>query len=482
MQITVAGAVQKVRPGGFEIEDRLEERSICRLTIDDGDGSRTFHKGHPVTVVDDAAATIFAGVVDDIPNVEPQTPSAAKFHELVCVDWHYLADKRRIARAYEEQTCGSIATDLITRVLGAEGITAGTINAGPVLSRIVFDYKNCATALDELAEHAGFTWWIDVDKALHFVPRTANTAPWTITPDDIIRPEHGGQAGAGEGNAEYRNTQWIRGGRDVTDQQVETRIGDGNTRAWVMAFDLAKEPTVTLNANPQTVGIRGLEEGFDWYWNKGLPEISQDPDGVVLEAADTLQVTYVGEYQIIAKAEDPVAIADRLAIEGVGTGIVENVADEPVDSRAAAFESARAKLEKYAVIGRTLEFITKRSGLRPGQLATVDAPDEYGLDGVEMLVTSVETFAFSTQIRYRVTCVEGLVVGSWRKFFGALIAAAGERIELTNVGGGDIVALLATNTESWAWTETLETRPIVCVTLETAWDFDPAADGEMVLC
>lgn len=335
--------------------------------------------------------------------------------------------------------------------------TSPDVQDGPVVSAAVFNYAPVSACLDELAERAGVTWWIGSDLQLRFVAPGSVRAPWDPTHDDII-----GEPKVDDSAPLYRNRQYVRGGLDVTDPQTEQRPGDGDTRAFTMSYPLAKVPTVTVNGAARTVGIRGVETGKDWYWNKGDPVISQDQAATPLTGADTLQVTYQGQYAVVARAESPEAVEDRRSVEETGTGLVEHVEDlAGAPGRDALFEAAKARLSKYAVIGRTVTFVTDRPGLSAGQTIVLDLP-ERGLDQAELLIAAVQIYDRQGQLRWRVSAVEGPVVGSWARFFGRLAAAPGQVVDLVNVGGGDVLTLLATFAERAAWSETVTQTVHAC--------------------
>ncbi len=347
-----------------------------------------------------------------------------------------------------------------TYKMGMDGsLTAQTpIAEGPSIKQAVINYRPVTEALEALAEKAGFVWYIDAYKVLHFVERAAYSAPWTASGSDMLR----NSVSVEQANPKYRNRQYIKGGRDITDPQTETRKGDGNTKSFAMGFPIAKVPTVKVNGATKTVGIKGVDTGKDWYWSKGDPIIVQDESAAALTSSDTLEVTYQGEYDIVVISSDYSAIEDRKAVESGGTGYVEDVADEPdATSRDAAFESANAKLKRYAVIGRRLKFRTKKAGLRPAQLLTVNLP-KHELNNAEMLIESVTTYDENGIIFYDITAVEGPEQGSWSKMFALMATRGLAFVERINIGENEILIVLHTVSESWPWAENVTVDVFAC--------------------
>ena len=317
------------------------------------------------------------------------------------------------------------------------------IQAGPTVIEAVFNYISATKALESLAEKAGFIWYIDYDKKLYFMARETNVAPWTAKAEDMLD----GTVSVDNGNSAYRNTQYVRGGKDITDTLTESRIGDGVLTAFTVGFPVAQVPTITLNAGAQDVGIRGIDTGKDWYWSKGSNVISQDTAGTILLATDTLAISYKGEFDVIVKTLNEAEIT-RLITAEASSGIVENVADENNSTtREAAFEVANSKLEKYGVVGRRLHFQTLRFGLFAGQILPVDLP-EHDID-TDMLIETVSISTDQGIPFYDVVAAEGPEQQSWTKMFENMATRGTTFTVRENIAEEEVLITLATFTKTW---------------------------------
>lgn len=460
MVVTIDNNIVKIRQDSLTIDDGIEERSTCAFVVQDSGGNH-YKQGQSVAVASDLWNDLkiwddaeiwdddtlhYAGFIEK-PIEKKQLGTDIIFHSITCKDMHYLADKRIIAKAYENVTAGFIVSDLISDKLASEGVTVGIIQDGPTVIEAVFNYTTVTTALESLAEKAGYIWYIDYDKKLYFMSRSTLIAPWTATAADMkansVQVEHG--------NSSYRNTQYVKGGRDITDPLTENKKGDGATRSWTVGFPIAKEPVIKLNgvAFPVgEIGIRGLEENKKYYWSKGDNTINQDEAETLLVDTDVLAVTYQGEFDIIVKTISPEEIADRQDIEG-GSGIVEDVADDMNSTtREAAFEVANAKLKKYGVIGRRLSFRTRRPGLFAGQILTVNLP-EHSINA-EMLIESVSiSTEQNTVVWYDVTCAEGPEQQSWTKMFEVMATRGQSFVVRENISEEEVLITLQSFTKTW---------------------------------
>lgn len=420
MQLKIGGVdrTSLLAPTTLRITDAINQRSTASWVMNERVGVYRPHIGEAVEIYDENNVLVFGGSIDEPEEQQPEgTP--ALIHAVQAVDHHQLADRRLAIESYDNISAGTIVSDLITKYLAGEGVTAGTIQTGPICGRCVLPYVPVSQALDELSEQTGYQWVIRPNKALDFFARETFAAPWTA------------QAGAGlikprvsRNRKDYRNRQYTRAGHDISDPRIEKFAGDSKTQTFGTSLVVAKLPTVTVNGVAQTVGIRQLESGKQWYWSKGEKEISQDSGGTPLSASDELVVTYQGFFPIIAMVDDGVAQLERKNIEG-GTGIYESVDDQPnLDTQAAATDAALGKLRRYAKIATVLNYATYALDLRPGMLQQVNLP-EHDLNGA-FLISQIETSDVDRtdgKLIRVVTALSGEAVGGWVEFFRRLAKA-----------------------------------------------------------
>ena len=158
------------------IDNGIEERSTAQISVIDERNLMSFQKGQPIFVYDDDEL-VFGGVVEAAERIKHTSDAT---HSLSCIDWHYLADKRIMAKAYEGETADDIIKDIILTYLADEGITEGAIQSGALVSEAVFNYVPVTDALDAIAEKTGHIWHIDQYKQLYFIQLGAMTAPFSF--------------------------------------------------------------------------------------------------------------------------------------------------------------------------------------------------------------------------------------------------------------------------------------------------------------
>jgi len=429
------------------IDHRIEERSTATFDILDMEEHHSFEYGQEVLIRDEQGR-LFGGLIEEATVVRISPSEGGLRHSIQCIDYHALADRRQFHAAYESETGGNIVRDIL-EILAEEGVTEGEIQPGELLENILFNYITCSEALDKAAELCGYTWFIDEFKRLYFIDRATYAADWGIQDGSEILED---SVSVVNGNPEYRNVQYIQGGQAETSQQTESFVGDGTQKSFTVGYPLARVPTIYLNGELQTVGIKGIETDRDWYWNKGDATITQDQSATPISSSDVLTVQYTGAYKLIVKASQAAEITRQKVVQGFGSGKVEKTySDSSLLTQDAALVSAKAKLLHYAKIGRKLQYSTLQPGLAAGVLQTVSLP-VLGIDGSDMLITAVRITFDGGLTKYAIEAVEGPVEESWEMLFCGLAEEA-RRQQKESVGESDTVQGLEEFTKTWLASE-----------------------------
>lgn len=119
--LTIAGTSREYLGDALVIEDRIRERSILNVVVSDSAGSLSFARGHEVTLTNSDGSTRFGGHISRVATVR-QTAGGGINHELSCVDYAAMADKRVASESYASSTVRTIAADLLENYLAEEGI------------------------------------------------------------------------------------------------------------------------------------------------------------------------------------------------------------------------------------------------------------------------------------------------------------------------------------------------------------------------
>ena len=481
LQVIVAGVdiSEFVKLDTFEREEELSGRSECSMQLTNHDLTLRLRIGQPIVCKINGVIK-FAGTIDSIDEVVPDTTTTI-IYEIQCVDYNQLADRKYVAFRYDDE--GQTLYDVVTQILNEDsgdigetlhddGVVANgqSVQVGPVLSPVAFNYQSVAEAFYELADLVGFWWRIDYLKILNFVDRATYVAPFQL--DELLWTGYT-QPKIRRGREQYRNLQVLRAGRDISEQRVESFKGDGETRNFELALPVATGGvTIKVNSVPVAagdIGIRQKDEDKEWYFQIDDKSISQDSSETVLSDTDTLEVTYRGYFPIIMIGRADEQILERQQVEG-GTGIYAHVeSDENIDDDGLAEEKVDGLLRRYADITDSVSFSTLDEGFQTGQLLTVNLP-EHELQG-EFLITSVglgfKGFDDNQDevYEYRVEAVSGEFLGGWASFFKRLA----QRGRPLTIRENDTILLIRARRDEVSITDTVDVDdPLGAYTTDTA--------------
>ncbi|MGH2478160.1 MAG: hypothetical protein ACRDHW_00675, partial [Ktedonobacteraceae bacterium] len=340
---------------------------------------------------------------------------------------------------YTKLTLTSTDPTVTPQVLDLQSFVSSTdIGIGKLIPTANYIRTYVSANLADLNTQSGTTWWyVRPDKSVVFQDRTATPAPWIL--DSANQTLFAGQQ---QGDVLIQNLELDTSGDLYRNRQIltgvigsntytEKKIGDGSTRTWNVANNLTAPPiSWTLNSQTVTFGIQGVDTGKQFYYQIGSKSLTQDSSGTILASTDTLVISYPGTFvtEVVRDNATPgtfantISQAEMAAIDHT-TGIVENVLDvSSLNMTVAAAQTYGDQLlQRYGLPnGRTLTFMTLRSGLLPGQQLTGFVLQQLCVD-VLFLVTAVSITAQDAAVPggvlywYRVEAVEGSTLGSpWR--------------------------------------------------------------------
>lgn len=158
------------------------------------------------------------------------------------------------------------------------------------------DYTNTYISdnLKDLAKKSDYTTYFDQNLNFIFGPRVAQPAPWILQSADPKLLIDGPLTV--DYSADLYRNEMVLQGVIATGVTSETKIGDGTSTSWNLGGILIAQPTILLNGQTQTVGIKGIDTGKNFYWTPNSTAINQDPSGTVLQQTDTLSFPLY-EYQ-----------------------------------------------------------------------------------------------------------------------------------------------------------------------------------------
>lgn len=405
----------------MSISGNLGSRTVCSFKIPSQyPFSESYEIGAAVEVKDSADNLIFGGTIDTDPFVFDDS-GAQRVYQIKCVDYSQIADRHLVAYAYvtdSETTwyAGTIIKDIVDRFFAygdaSENIDVSNVQDGPQIDKAVFNYVMASQVFSELADIAGFVWYIDYDKKLYFYDSSANAAPFSLTETS----ENWRGMTVSNSREKYRNKQIIRGGNSLTTEREDSITAIADQKLFEYPFPVGTASAVTVDSVSKTLGVNGYDEGKDYYWSYNSPILTAE---VAPGVGAVVALTYQGLFPILISEVLSDEIMARRAIEG-GTGVYESIIDNnTITAQTTGVQVALAYLRKFGTIPKTIDFNTDVVGLRTGQLLTVNIPT-LDLDD-DFLIESVRFSDYGGVLnRFTVHAVSGEALGGWLDFFNSL--------------------------------------------------------------
>lgn len=329
-----------------------------------------------------------------------------------------------------------VVLSLIATFAGSESIDVGSgdIDDGDFLEQVAVSWNQgvtVAAALDSIAETCGYIWHIDPDLALHFKARSTTAAAWNIS-NNLLYADGFSFSKTRE---QYRNKQLIVGSFAGLDATEETFTGDGTAAQWWLTERAEVVESLTLDGEPVTLGVDGVDTGLDYYWSPGERNLRAE---TAPASGASLVIRYRAMGSNVYEVEDAGEQATRAGVEG-GSGIYENMLDDSdnIDANGSTAK-AQAALDEYKVMAEEIRYAAKITAaanlLQVGQLQTVVLTSQ-GINGNYLLdQISIRSLNLST-IEIAVRALGGTRLADWLDYFKGLKKGIGGSLGAVRSGG-----------------------------------------------
>lgn len=343
----------------FRKEDVLNSQVDTLSFITKKYGSKTWKPsvGDEIEVLD-GATKIFAGV---IAQVEEKIETKLLKYQVKCKDWTHYLDRNLVVERYENQTVNQIISHINTNYL--TGFTITNVNCSIMIQSIAFNRLPVSKCLQLLAKQVNYNWYVDYDKDIHFFAKNSEASPFNLT--DTNGKYIFNSLKIRDDLSQMRNRVFIRGGEMEGNARTEYFTGNGTKTTFALGHKFAKKPTVKINSAVKTVGIDFIDDdaNFDCMWDfnqKYIRFITAPSNG------DAIEVSGIPLIPIIVQVQDDNSIATYGEYEF-------SKVDKTIKTKDEAKQYAVSQLEAYAEKVQEGRFQTYESGLRSGQIITVQS-------------------------------------------------------------------------------------------------------------
>lgn len=367
IQIDGQDRTSRVQLGSLRITDNINQhRDTCLFQV-----KRTIEQPfqpevNQEVIIFDGATRIFGGIITNV-SVRIESVDHAVY-DVQCSDFSVLLERKLILERLSNQTVEEIIFFLLEKY-DDEGFTMDGVIGDQTIDQITFNRINFSDVLNMMAQLTGFSWYVDYDKDIHFFPKSQEPAPFNLTDDS---GNYIWQSLKIENDfTQIRNIVFIEGGEEEGNEMTEefTATGTEEERTlYRLGFKFARLPVVLVNSTPQNVGVEFLnpDESFDCLWSFQEKYI-RFTDGNIPSESDVVEVTGNPLFKIIGRIQNGPSISQYGPWEF-------KIKDPNIKSRAEARARARAEIEAYKNGVIEGSFRTYESGLRSGQVITVNSP------------------------------------------------------------------------------------------------------------
>lgn len=339
----------------------IEYNALNNFTITEQSGNKTVSEisvlvdTQPVPIsgdviqILDGTTSIFWGLCGIPSSPKFSTGLETHIYKIKCNNANSILSRRLANVAYQNTSVSEIISDLYSLYISAEGIELGAISDIDItLNVYTAKNYNLQSALNELADLVGATWRVDNDKKFYFLATNDFPKfPHIINSNFLI----GGDFQEKTKDYKQRTVQYIDGASDLTNEQTEYFLYDGENKTFTTAFGVALKPEIYVNnalVPPEQIGVRGLDDADTtktWFFSYNSQTITYH--GNELTQNDQIQIDYIGLFNIRIAAYNTTKINEIAKLTGT-SGMIENVyIGTDISTTADAFAYANSLLQQF---------------------------------------------------------------------------------------------------------------------------------------
>jgi hypothetical protein len=322
---------------------------------------------------------------------------------------------------------------LVACVRGPSIATGATISQlHPITTPFATYYAN---EMDTLVQASGdYYWYIDKWKQMRFGPRLARPGAFPV---QSVADSAGNYSGyllyqptvTVLSSADlYRNQQVVTNVTGLVTPPTEVKVADGNTTSWTLGYPVYSAPVITVNGQSATIGIQGIDNNKQFYWQPHSASISYDSTLPKLPSGTILNITYVGESTVNVVLNNSSNQSAQAAME-LNSGIVSEI-ESALRSSTNGMTTDQATTFGNGLLARygtnnTIELVgtTLYAGLAPGTVLALFLPELGDTWNAQLPIVKVTTTAYQSAngivYIYAITATNGPSLNNWsRAWFG----------------------------------------------------------------
>ncbi len=320
---------------------------------------------------------------------------------------------------------------LVACVRGSSIATGATIpQLHPATTPFATFYSN---EMDAMVQASGdYYWYVDRWRQLHIGPRLARPGAFPL--QSVYDPANSSgyllylpQVSVNSSADLFRSQQIMTNVTGLVTPPVEVKAADGSTTSWTLGYPVYSAPTILINGSPATIGVQGIDNNRQFYWQPGSSSISYDNTLPKLPAGTIISITYVGQSTVNDVLNSSGAQSAQAALEG-NSGIVASIQSAQLGqtkgmTTAQATTFGNGLLSRYG-INNPIEAMgtTLYAGLVPGTTISLFLPEMMSTWNAQLPIVKVTTTAYQTSNNgivyfYAIDATNGANQSNWQRVF-----------------------------------------------------------------
>lgn len=284
---------------------------------------------HTKVELKENGTTIFLGYV-----LTTETPTFASSYETFIVPMQVVASetlftRRLVSDVWQDKFTHEIVTDIYNDYLVEEGLTLGTIETFEnKYDNFVVPNLRMSDVLQELADDIGAVAFITVDNEFNFISK--GNFPNVEPPAKLTGLK------LSETGQDLKTIQKISGAKAETSIKTLAVVWAVDQKNIPLGYQLADEPTVTVNSSTVEVGVQGVDDDNTnkvFLWKYGNNSIVLNSNATSPPSTgDNIAVVFKGFFDIEIQAENESLKEEIFTISGTSGKIESIVVDTSITS------------------------------------------------------------------------------------------------------------------------------------------------------
>ena len=318
LNVYIAGTQYRVT-SRYSIREQVGQPASSSLEVKLED--KPFPKTHSKVEIKEDGVNIFVGFVHEVETPVYSSTFETDIIPIQVISQETIFTRRLVNDVWKEKLTHEIVQDLYDNYLAEEGYTLGIIEEFERLYNL-YTVPNLplSDVLTELGDELGAVAQLTPLGVFNFVSKNSfNEMPAPTHITGLKLSEHG---------QDLKTIQKVSGAKAETSIITKGTTWEANQTSFLLGYQVAEEPNVSINASPVEVGIQGIDDDNatkTFLWKYGNNALVLNSNATVQPiTGDNVSVLFRGFYNIEVVTENEQLKQEIAGISGT-SGKIESV-------------------------------------------------------------------------------------------------------------------------------------------------------------